>query len=300
MRGTRAEPKAPRVSKPTKHPAKFVCEECGKSFTRGNILKSHLGSVHKSVKPYACNNSVCNRAFARLNDLKRHKETVHREGISARLICGGQVVTSAATWGCRKSFATLDSLFVHLLDGKGQRCMESLEDRQTVTEYLRVALGRTFSKDTAPLVPRVLREAYPEFYIDQGDSPSSSMDVGQISSNDTSPDSSQDASKSVSTGRSVGDGVEGARDDRSGLSPSPLPKTKSYWIGAKQVALDFYQGERGAAELASFRQLTDYLHVCDEAGVNEHNPDSVLAYFDRKIEECESEDLSTLLPGATV
>jgi hypothetical protein len=49
----------------------FKCELCGKSFTRGFHLRSHLRS-HAGERPFKC--EECGRAFTRSNDCKRHEK----------------------------------------------------------------------------------------------------------------------------------------------------------------------------------------------------------------------------------
>lgn len=51
----------------------WVCERCGKRFTRGFHHRSHMRS-HNGDRPYAC--PECGRAFTRANDCKRH-EKIH-------------------------------------------------------------------------------------------------------------------------------------------------------------------------------------------------------------------------------
>jgi hypothetical protein len=52
----------------------WMCQFCGKRFTRGFSLRNHVKS-HTGDRPHAC--SQCGKAFTRLNDCKRHEKTVH-------------------------------------------------------------------------------------------------------------------------------------------------------------------------------------------------------------------------------
>jgi hypothetical protein len=56
--------------KPTAE-ARWVCELCGKRFTRGFHQRSHLRS-HAGERPFKCRE--CGRAFTRDNDCKRHEK----------------------------------------------------------------------------------------------------------------------------------------------------------------------------------------------------------------------------------
>jgi hypothetical protein len=49
----------------------WACELCGKKFTRGFHLRSHLRS-HAGERPFKC--SECGKAFTRDNDCKRHEK----------------------------------------------------------------------------------------------------------------------------------------------------------------------------------------------------------------------------------
>jgi hypothetical protein len=54
--------------------AKWECNECHRTFTRGIALKSHHLN-HKGLKPHAC--PECGKAFTRVNDMRRHEE-IHK------------------------------------------------------------------------------------------------------------------------------------------------------------------------------------------------------------------------------
>lgn len=55
--------------KPKPLPENFVCEACGKVFSRADKLKRHT-LVHTGEKPYVC--AVCKETFARKNSLTQH------------------------------------------------------------------------------------------------------------------------------------------------------------------------------------------------------------------------------------
>ncbi len=54
----------------------YVCDECGKEFTRSHDLKRHVQSRHSGVKEFTCDN--CQKSFATRDKLRRH-EKVHQE-----------------------------------------------------------------------------------------------------------------------------------------------------------------------------------------------------------------------------
>ncbi|KAK4166950.1 hypothetical protein QBC43DRAFT_312675 [Cladorrhinum sp. PSN259] len=51
-------------------PQRFQCDQCGKGFTGGHNLRSHI-RAHKGERPYTC--SYCEKAFVRNADIKRHQ-----------------------------------------------------------------------------------------------------------------------------------------------------------------------------------------------------------------------------------
>ena len=56
--------------------AKYKCEKCSKSFSKGQVLRRHIRSVHEGVKNYRC--ETCDKAFGEAHNLKKHLRTVHK------------------------------------------------------------------------------------------------------------------------------------------------------------------------------------------------------------------------------
>jgi KRAB domain-containing zinc finger protein len=51
----------------------YCCEECGKSFTRRQVLARHIRSIHSAdSQKYAC--SICDKKFNDLTNMKNHQK----------------------------------------------------------------------------------------------------------------------------------------------------------------------------------------------------------------------------------
>ena len=48
----------------------YVCDQCGKGFTRSQDLKRHIQSLHSGVKEFTCDK--CEKSFATRDILRRH------------------------------------------------------------------------------------------------------------------------------------------------------------------------------------------------------------------------------------
>ena len=256
LRTARAETKIPQAPKPTKHPARFRCQECDKIFTRRSILRDHHSNVHVSdEKSHVCGYIDCGRAFARLNDLKRHMTNKHKQ-----FICGGTAEKSAerSKWGCGRSFANLETFVVHLLSQ--EVCIQPLQPRAFIHDQLSSAVNR--ARDELRMIP------IPQAFLN-----------------------ARPALRDILEDCFCGSG--GILENR-GLKDASSPNvesghnTKSYWTQAREVASNFFERRPGSTELAGFRQFTNYLQICNDAGVDETDPVAVLAYFDKRIKECES------------
>ena len=54
----------------------YVCDQCGREFTRASTLKRHIKRVHSGEKLFTC--ETCDKSFTTVDVLKRH-EKVHQE-----------------------------------------------------------------------------------------------------------------------------------------------------------------------------------------------------------------------------
>ena len=56
----------------------YVCDQCGKEFTRSHDLKRHVQSLHSDAKEFTCDK--CGKSFATRDMLRRHKRFMSRKG----------------------------------------------------------------------------------------------------------------------------------------------------------------------------------------------------------------------------
>lgn len=106
--------KTTRPARVVKHPMKFECTQCSKSFTRASNLRAHK-RAHANERPFFC--TVCSATFVRLNDKKRHERS-HGE---RQFVCGG-VHGNGVPWGCGQSFWRKDALDAHFRTELGEQC----------------------------------------------------------------------------------------------------------------------------------------------------------------------------------
>ena len=78
----------------------YVCDICGKRFSRKFNLNTHIKCVHSDDKDYVC--TFCQRAFNHSSNLRKHIKTVH--GQEKRLPCPE----------CKKPFKHDEALKTHL------------------------------------------------------------------------------------------------------------------------------------------------------------------------------------------
>ena len=54
----------------------YMCDQCGKEFTRSHDLKRHVQSLHSGVKEFTCDK--CGKSFATRDTLRHHKR-IHED-----------------------------------------------------------------------------------------------------------------------------------------------------------------------------------------------------------------------------
>jgi len=106
---------------------KFVCEICGKDYTRNFDMQTHMRSIHTGERPYKC--TKCDASFARKNTLDMH-QAVHTR---IRYPCTE----------CTKSFTRKSDVQTHMkfshLDRKGElacdECDRFFDSKQHLLQH---------------------------------------------------------------------------------------------------------------------------------------------------------------------
>uniref|UniRef100_A0A1B0D2G5 C2H2-type domain-containing protein n=1 Tax=Phlebotomus papatasi TaxID=29031 RepID=A0A1B0D2G5_PHLPP len=119
------------------HPAPFVCNVCGKRFTKKNNLKSHMYSIHVIEKPLMrC--EICGAECRGDRNMKRHIMHVHRKATRINCeICKISIFDKVSLRRhmmykhglkkeyvcnvCKREFATADALRYHITTHTGDR-----------------------------------------------------------------------------------------------------------------------------------------------------------------------------------
>ena len=71
----------------------YICEFCGKSFSRANCLKEHIHSVHEGKRNKKCD--LCDKSFSIEYQLKLHLNKIHQDsGTKSKYceLCGKSVL----------------------------------------------------------------------------------------------------------------------------------------------------------------------------------------------------------------
>ncbi|KLJ06917.1 hypothetical protein EMPG_17600 [Blastomyces silverae] len=105
---------------------KFMCEKCGRHFTRNSNCKSHMKTHDPNRKlPFKCTAPECTKKFGRKTDLTRHVDSVHKK------------LREYGCDECGHRFARQDTLRRHLEDGcrrHNRQAQRALKNPPTVPE----------------------------------------------------------------------------------------------------------------------------------------------------------------------
>ncbi|OAT10715.1 hypothetical protein BDBG_06525 [Blastomyces gilchristii SLH14081] len=105
---------------------KFMCEKCGRHFTRNSNCKSHMKTHDPNRKlPFKCTDPECTKKFGRKTDLTRHVDSVHKK------------LRQYGCDQCGHRFARQDTLRRHREDGcrrQNRQAQRALKNPPTVPE----------------------------------------------------------------------------------------------------------------------------------------------------------------------
>ncbi|OJD26239.1 hypothetical protein ACJ73_02392 [Blastomyces percursus] len=126
---------------------KFMCEKCGRHFTRNSNCKSHMKTHDPNRKlPFKCTAPECTKKFGRKTDLTRHVDSVRIFQLTQLLVVTYkidiffQVHKKLRQYGCDQCghrFARQDTLRRHREDGcrrQNRQAQRSLKNPLTVPE----------------------------------------------------------------------------------------------------------------------------------------------------------------------
>uniref|UniRef100_A0A8C0EFL3 C2H2-type domain-containing protein n=1 Tax=Bubo bubo TaxID=30461 RepID=A0A8C0EFL3_BUBBB len=155
-------PEAPTQPRRSSRQKEYLCEDCGKVFTRRNKLNEHR-RIHTGEKPYKCRD--CGKSFTLSGTLRRHQRTHNKEKLIPCTTCGKRFSFSSdltrhqliytgerpyTCSDCSKSFQQSCQLWKHHLSiQKGEKPLKCSFNRTYSSsrgkeEYMCEYCGRVF------------------------------------------------------------------------------------------------------------------------------------------------------------
>lgn len=146
----------------SKHPARFFCDSCSKSYTRQEKLNNHLRTHQDERSRIPCSTPGCTKSFSREDERKRHEKEVHLG--EKKFVCTFELkygIPGSRVHGCGRGFQRLEALDRHWRSDAGQVCLKPLHDEEQRERQWQEQISKRKAEGLELPLPYALYEQFP-------------------------------------------------------------------------------------------------------------------------------------------